>query len=181
MSGYGKLPLNQVTLFGNSAIIFDKSPMFYKTFAKSNYLTLSDIWDTNANDFISDQKMLSTLKDKRNWISEWSRLKLGIQKSVFFPKKDALNQETGSHLKFNFQNLFISVRDKTNININELKIKDIVGVFHKNTPKHIPSIPKWELFFNRSFCWKNIWSTIYKSYASAKAKQLASFWIQTSC
>jgi hypothetical protein len=43
---------------------------------------INDIWDKNNNTFVDNQTMFNRLDDKRNWISEWAKIKKSIPENV---------------------------------------------------------------------------------------------------
>jgi hypothetical protein len=50
-----------------------------------NIFKINDIWDKNNNTFVESQTIFNRLDDKRNWISEWAKIKKSIQEN--FVKK----------------------------------------------------------------------------------------------
>jgi hypothetical protein len=52
---------------------------------RNNILKINDIWDKNNNTFVDNQTIFNRLDDKRNWISEWAKIKISIPEN--FVKK----------------------------------------------------------------------------------------------
>jgi hypothetical protein len=48
-------------------------------------IVINDIWDKNNNTFVDNQTIFNRLDDKRNWISEWAKIKKSIPEN--FVKK----------------------------------------------------------------------------------------------
>jgi hypothetical protein len=42
---------------------------------RNNIFKINDIWDKNNNTFVDNQTIFNRLDDKRNWISEWAKIK----------------------------------------------------------------------------------------------------------
>jgi hypothetical protein len=45
---------------------------------RNNIFKINDIWDKNNNTFVDNQTIFNRLNDKRNWISEWAKIKKSI-------------------------------------------------------------------------------------------------------
>ena len=58
---------------------------FFQSFLRNNIFKINDIWDKNNNTFVESQTIFNRLDDKRNWISEWAKIKKSIQEK--FVKK----------------------------------------------------------------------------------------------
>ena len=65
-------------LYGNSNIVFNGKPIFFPKFAQSGIHKVRDIWDSETNNFKDSNFIFNSLIDKRNWISQWTRLKKAI-------------------------------------------------------------------------------------------------------
>jgi hypothetical protein len=44
-------------------------------FSKSGFKTVKDIWDQNSKIFVNSTEIFNRLRDKRNWIAKYSRIK----------------------------------------------------------------------------------------------------------
>ena len=51
---------------------------FFQSFLRNNIFKINDIWDKNNNTFVENQTIFNRLDDKRNWISEWAKIKKSI-------------------------------------------------------------------------------------------------------
>jgi hypothetical protein len=49
-------------------------PLIFSSFLKSNIKTIQDIWDENSKQFIDCDLLYSKLIDRRNCISEYSKI-----------------------------------------------------------------------------------------------------------
>jgi hypothetical protein len=83
-----KLEVLDQPLYGNSNIVFNGKPIFSPNFAQSGIHKACDIWDCAKNNFKDSNFIFNTLIDKRNWISQWTRLKKAITGDL----KDILNE-----------------------------------------------------------------------------------------
>jgi hypothetical protein len=50
---------------------------------RNNIFKINDIWDKNNNTFVDNQTIFNRLDDKRNWISEWAKIKKYDPKILF--------------------------------------------------------------------------------------------------
>ena len=64
-----------VKLFRNCNITFQNKPLICSLVLKSNIKTIQDIWDENSKQFIDCDLLYSKLIDRRNCISEYSKIK----------------------------------------------------------------------------------------------------------
>jgi hypothetical protein len=75
-----KTDILHVRLFGNCNITFQNKPLIFSSFLRSNIKTFQDIWDENSKQFIDCDLLYSQLIDRRNCISEYSKIKKCIPK-----------------------------------------------------------------------------------------------------
>ena len=60
-------------------ILFSMASLFFpQSFAQSGIHKVRYIWDCEKNNFKDSNFIFDTLIDKRNWISQWTRLKKAI-------------------------------------------------------------------------------------------------------
>ena len=163
--------LNQ-QLFGNIKIQYNKKPIFFANFGKSGIHTIKDIWDEETKNIKSDNFIYNTLKDKRNWISEWARLKLAIPKLF----KDRLKNvhvdpeppKNGYYIKNTFE--FYDKQNKVVIP-SEISLKLIQYSLNLDI---VPNCQiKWNIQYNSELPWKKIWINLNKSMSSRKANQIS--------
>jgi hypothetical protein len=72
-----KLEVLDQPLYGNSNIVFNGKPIFPQIL-QSGIHKVRDIWDCEKNNFKGSNFIFNTLIDKRNMISQWTRLKKAI-------------------------------------------------------------------------------------------------------
>jgi hypothetical protein len=89
-----KLEVLDKPLYGNSNIVFNGKPIFFQNFAQSGLHKdkVHDIWDCETNNFKDSNLIFNSLIDKRNWISQWTRLKKAITGDL----KNILNENDGN-------------------------------------------------------------------------------------
>lgn len=108
-------------LFGNDNIKINRKPLLFPSFSKSNIKTINDIYDINKKQFKDTQYIYNSLKDKRNWISEYCRIKKAIPENFLIILKNDIINESQAHLSgFSF-NSNLEILDKTNKTINHKK------------------------------------------------------------
>ena len=73
-----KLEVLDQPLCDNSNIVFNGKPIVSQNFAQSGIHKVRDIWDCEKNNIKDSNFIFNTLIDKRNWISQWMRLKKAI-------------------------------------------------------------------------------------------------------
>ena len=59
---------------------FQNKPLIFSSFLRSNIKNIQDIWDENSKQFIDCDLLYSKLIDRRNCISEYSKIKKCIPK-----------------------------------------------------------------------------------------------------
>ena len=76
-------------IFGNSKIIYacKRKAQFLSNFSKSGFITVKDIWDENSKIFLNNTEIFNTLRDKRNWIAEYSRIKASFSHELLLMLK----------------------------------------------------------------------------------------------
>ena len=70
------------TIFGNAHILFNKKLLFFNSFSKSGLKRISDIWGYQNKTFLDNITKYNKLQNKRNWISEWSKIKTSVPKEL---------------------------------------------------------------------------------------------------
>ena len=160
-------------LFGSAKIQYKGKPLFIQNFAKSGMHKLKDIWDRERKNLKSDNLIFNKLSDKRNWISEWAKIKHSIPKDFQLAlKNDTPLAKNTSKLPLriinsseicNFQNKILRNKD--------VPLKLIQNIFNCKT-KPISEI-KWNTHYNMDLEWNEIWGNIYNNFAKKKANQLS--------
>ena len=67
---------------------------------RNNIFKINDIWDKNNNTFVDNQTIFNRLNDKRNWISEWAKIKNKYQKKKFKKLKSDDNEKIKKTIRF---------------------------------------------------------------------------------
>ena len=70
-------------IFCNSSITFKNKPIVFTSFLQSNLRTINDIWDSNNTNFKSYHDICNLLIDRRNCISEFSKIKKSNPQKVY--------------------------------------------------------------------------------------------------
>ena len=72
---YAKEDILDQNIFGNAKFSYDGNALFFSSFSLSGMQKFEDIWNDNTNLFKSSTEIFNSLYDRRNWISEHSRIK----------------------------------------------------------------------------------------------------------
>ena len=117
-------------LYGNSNIVFNGKPIVFPKFAQSGIHKVCVIRDCETNNLKDSNFIFNSLFDKRNRISQWTRLKKAITGDL----KNILNEnENNQNLKhFKLQETY-KIYDKqnkllTNKDISMRKLKIIFNI-----------------------------------------------------
>ena len=114
------------TIFGNARILFDKKPLFFNSYSKSGLKIFSDIWDYQNKTFLDNITIYNKLQNKRNWISEWSKIKTSVPKE-FVKKLKTLETCTN---KRKCKSIFCDNKN-TIIQHKDAKLKTIQKILNK--------------------------------------------------
>ena len=134
------------------------NPVIFSSFLRSNIKTIHDIRDENSKQFMDCDLLYSKLIDRRNCISEYSKIKKCIPKDYLkFLKNENNNidNETKSRNKMKLLNnlKLTDIRGKI-INAKDVKIKIIHKILKK---KSLPKCQdKWNNVYNEEFHWPKI-------------------------
>ena len=168
-----KTDILHVRLFGNCNITFQNKPLIFSSFLRSNIKTIQDIWDENSKQFIDCDLLYSQLIDRRNCISEYSKIKKCIPKDYLKFLKNENNDienKTKSRNKMKLLNnlTLTDIRGKI-INTKDVKIKIIQQILNK---KSMPKCQdKWNNVYNEEFHWPKIWNNLKRLDISNKIKE----------
>ena len=103
-------------IFGNSKIRY-----------KSGFITVKDIWDQKSKTFVNSTEIFNRLRDKRNLIAEYSRIKPSFSHELLLMlKSDNINQENIKSYPFRVKNTCEFIK---NDNILENKKKFSVKIY----------------------------------------------------
>jgi hypothetical protein len=158
-------------IFGNSKIRYKRKALFLSNFSKSGFKTVKDIWDQNSKIFVNSTEIFNRLRDKRNWIAEYSRIKASFSLELLLMlKSDNINQENTKSYPFTVKNTCEFIKNDNILENKKLLLKDIQYFFA------IENIPicqqKWEIYFGVELPWEEIWGRHFKNLANRKSKQL---------
>ena len=81
-------------------IKFNRNPFFFQSFLRNNIFKINDIWDKNNNTFVDNQTIFNRLNDKRNWISEWAKIKKSIPENFVKKLKSDDNEKIKKIIRF---------------------------------------------------------------------------------
>ena len=148
-------------LFGNSNILFQGKSLFYSSFSKSHIKTIGDIWDDNTKDFKSCNEIYRQLIDKRNCISEYSRIKSSIPQTFMQILKNNDDQPALKSNKIKMsENLEFLNPDNKIIKIKDLTLKYVqLNINITETPK---CQTKWENLYSEYINLEKIWLNLSK-------------------
>jgi hypothetical protein len=76
---------------------------------RNNIFKINDIWDKNNNTVVDNQTIFNRLDDKRNWISEWAKIKKSIPEN-FVKFSKTIEKKSGFLLNLisELSNMFLS-------------------------------------------------------------------------
>ena len=79
---YEKEDILDQNIFGNAKFSYNGNALFFSSFSLSGIQKNEDIWDDNTNFVKSSTEIFYSLYDRRNWISEYSRIKKAIPQEL---------------------------------------------------------------------------------------------------
>jgi hypothetical protein len=96
-------------IFGNSKIRYKRKALFLSNFSKSGFITVKDIWDQKSKTFVNSTEIFNRffffLRDKRNLIAEYSRIKPSFSHELLLMlKSDNIKQENIKSYPFRVKN-----------------------------------------------------------------------------
>ena len=170
-----KLEVLNQPLYGNSNIVFNGKPIFSPNFAQSGIHKVRDIWDCETNNFKDSNFIFNSLIDKRNWISQWTKLKKAITgdlKNILNENESNVSPSNQNLKPFKLQETY-KICDKknkllTNKDISMRKLKVIFNIDIEPICQN-----KWNIYFNKNLMWRKIWRNLRINRATRKANQLS--------
>jgi hypothetical protein len=90
-------------------LLFSMASLFSPNFAQSGIQKVRDIWDCEKNNFKDSNFICNTLIDKRNWISQWTRLKKAITghlKNILNENENNVSPSNQNLISFKLQETF---------------------------------------------------------------------------
>ena len=79
---YVKEDILDQNIFWNAKFSYNGNALFLSSFSLSGIQKNEDIWDDNTNFVKSSTEIFYSLYDRRNWISEYSRIKKAIPQEL---------------------------------------------------------------------------------------------------
>jgi hypothetical protein len=105
----------------------------FTSFLQSNLRTINDIWDSNNTNFKSCHDIYNLLIDRRNCISEFSKIKRAIPEKFIKVLKGETTIVPERRVTLNINDkLQLLNESNTTISPDKLKIKVIQGIFKQN-------------------------------------------------
>ena len=158
-----KQDIIEQNLFGNHNIVFKQKPLFFTSFAQSGIKKIKDILSDDNTRVKADGDIFNELHYKRNWISEWSKMKSAVKNII-----QKLNDNEESNSKLIMNNLVFFGVKKTRV--TKLKVKHIKYILLKGKTPKVQS--KWNTEFNKDFDWKLLWRNLHNCPTASKIKDL---------
>jgi hypothetical protein len=102
---YVKEDILDQNIFGNAKFSYNGNALLFSSFSLSGMQKIEDIWDDNTNFFKSSTEIFNSLYDRRNWISEYSRIKKVIpQELIRMLKSEPVELNAKANLPFRNKN-----------------------------------------------------------------------------
>jgi hypothetical protein len=118
------------TIFENARLPFNRKPLFFKSFSKSGLYRISDISDYQNKTVLDNITIYNKLQNKRNWISEWSKIKTSVPKELVEKIKTLDTCTNKRKCKLNIDNnLFFCDSKNKIIQYKDVKLKTIQKLF----------------------------------------------------
>jgi hypothetical protein len=94
-------------ILGNAKFSYNGNALFFSSFSLSGMQKIEDIWDDNTNLLKSSTEIFNSLYDRRNWISEYSRIKKAIpQELIRMLKSKPVELNAKAILPFRIKNSY---------------------------------------------------------------------------
>ena len=71
---------------------------------RNNIFKVNDIWDENNDTFVDNKTIFNRRDDKRNWISEWAKIKIKSIPEYFVKKLKSDDNEKIKNKIIRFKN-----------------------------------------------------------------------------
>lgn len=148
-------------IFGNVSICHKQQSIFFFNWTKSNLVKLKDIWNSNTNNWKEGTEIYNILKNKRNWIAEYNKIKACVPlKWKQILKSENVILEKENNLKL-VNNIVLS-DNKITIKGKEISHKKIKEKQLYNACLYPVAIPvcvqTWSRIFNENMTTINIFS-----------------------
>ena len=144
---YAKEDILDQNIFGNAKFSYNGNALFFSSFSLSGMQKNEDIWNDNTNLFKSSTEIFNSLYDRRNWISEHSRIKKAIpQELIRMLKSELVELNVKANLPFRIKNSYQFYKNPKNIRNSKLRLKEIQGYFVTNCVPICQN--KWDTHFD---------------------------------
>ena len=111
-------------IFGNVNIVTNQNQsIFFSNWTKSGFVTLRDMWDEERKKWVQGNKIYNQLDMKRNWIAEYTKIKLCIPEKWKNVLKANSDMQNDADLIQNTD--FYLAHDEIRINENQIYYKKI--------------------------------------------------------
>lgn len=164
-----KEDLLEENIFGNCKLKFKGHALYYANFASSGIKKIKDIWDLNNKSFKTSLDIFNSLKDKRNWIAQYSRIKSSLTPQQIDVLKTDSSIHSHSDGPIKIINSCQFIKNGVVVDAKKLCLKDIRYFYENKTAPN--SQLKWNLHFGNELPWDYIWETLNKNLANRKIKQ----------
>ena len=171
-----KQEILQQSLFGNNNIRFNGKPLFIQSFSKSRIQYIKDIWNDELNTLQNENYIFNKLQDKRNWISEWVKIKRSIPQNFIQLLKGEVPLQIQTNTcrnYFNIKDVYCLYNGQGKLIENkEFTLKSIQIALNSSNKVSPNCEMKWDIHFDTHLEWNKIWKKFYFNYASRKSNQL---------
>ena len=146
-------------LFCNADIKFQRHSLFFKSFLRSRINTIGDIWNNETKTFKDCDLVYNSLNDKRNCISEYSKIKASIP-DIYIKVLKGIEIEHLNNCILKIDGINIYSETGNLIKPEKLRPKNIQKALN---PVSIPKAQiKWENDYGEDLNWSLIWG-LFKS------------------
>ena len=154
-------------LFGNKYITLRNTPLFIRSFSRSNIKMVRDIWDTVTNNFHQHESIRNRLYDTTSWRAKYNKIKSSFSADILnILRGEAIQNEQP---KFTINHDLTIFKDSKALDPKKLKLK-LIQYILQDTLFERKYQTKWETAFNQSFNWKQIWLINYELPVCNKLK-----------
>ena len=159
-------------LFCNKDIRFGGKPLYFKSFLNSSITTIRDVWDLENKQFKNCNTIYNLLTDKRNCISEYSKIKAAIPTDYINILKGTQIPLTNLENNIKLKGLFFYSKSDNVVLPCKIKPKDIQKILNGS---NVPKVQlKWENAYGNNLDWNIIWSNM--KYFKIKNKIIEFQW-----
>jgi hypothetical protein len=130
---YVKEDILDQNILGNARFSYNGNALFFSSFSLSGMQKIEDIWDDNTNVFQSSTEIFNSLYDRRNWISEYGRIKKAIlQELIRMLKSEPVELNAKANIPFRIKNSYQFYKNQKILENSKLRLKEIQGYFVAN-------------------------------------------------